>query len=92
MTKEQETDRKLNWATLVAILSLAGGMLLWANRISERVASLEERHSARAALVQRIDTSHDADILRLETRFAYIQEMLVRIDDKLDDKADKAGP
>ena len=95
-------DTKTTLWIIFSALALAAGLFVWGMNMQERVGvvenaqeALEERtHLQNVALSNRIDARakiSDREISRIESRFDTLDATLVRIEDKLDQKADRNG-
>lgn len=84
-----EIDKRISVIHLFATLGLAGSVFLWASGLTERVAKIEEQVIANERALAMSNARQDRAEMRLEGTLADIRRELVRINDKLDEKADR---
>jgi C4-dicarboxylate-specific signal transduction histidine kinase len=81
-------DKRINISHIAATLMMVVGLVLWGAEMQERVAVVE---AAQREMQQRITSEAqqtDRDIDRIEASIDRNFSMLLRIDDKLDQKKD----
>lgn len=82
-------DKRFNIGHFLTTVVIAGMLFAWASNVSERVSVLEANDIYFENRLDRDAIRAREDFARLERGLSTLKEYLVRIEDKLNDKADK---
>lgn len=82
-------DKRINISHIIATVILAGSLFAWANNVDNRMSVVEANLSHIEDRIDMDRTRANQDNRRTERSLTEIKAQLVRMEDKLDEKADE---
>lgn len=90
-TSHWHIDKRINISILLGLLGFAISVFLWGSSVEERVSVLTLQDQWLERRISDNKLQYQGEVSRLERRFDRLDVVLIRIEDKLDQKEDKGN-